>query len=376
MSDVFGLPSVRIGRLFGIPLEVDASWFFILFLVASTLTASYLPSELPDQSVTYYALVGFGVALIFFVCLTLHEFAHALVARAGGLSISRVTLFLFGGVSQLEDEPRTPRQELLMSLAGPVASLVLAGVFWLAGYGLREAGASGAVLVPVEYLSLINFYLVAFNILPGYPLDGGRVLRAIIWGVTGDLLKATKWASRIGQLFGMGLVAIAVFGVLSGAFNLIWFAVLGWFLATLASASYREEELRSALSAVPLRAVMSSPVDTISGEMTVEELLSAFFRGGRHRRHPVVVDGRTVGLMDVDFAREIARSQWSTTRVADVALTDLSRIVAGPDRPVSEVLGRLAPSGPGAILVVEQGRLAGIVTRSDVVAHLRGPDGK
>jgi len=361
--------------VFGIPLEVDASWFFILFLVASTLTASYLPSELPDQSVTYYALMGLGVALIFFVCLTIHEFSHALVARAGGLSISRVTLFLFGGVSQLEEEPRTPRQELLMSLAGPAASLVLAGFFWLAGHGLREAGVSGAVLIPVEYLSLINLYLVAFNILPGYPLDGGRVLRAIIWGLTGDLLKATRWASRIGQLFGMGLVAIAVFGVLSGVFNLIWFAVLGWFLATLASASYREEELRSALSTVPLRAVMSSPVNTIDGEMTVEELLTAFFRGGQHRRHPVVVDGRTVGLMDVDQAREIARSEWATTRVGDVAFTDLSRIVVGPDRPVSEVLGRLAPSGPGAILVVEQGRLAGIVTRSDVVAHLQGMDG-
>lgn len=373
---MFGLPTVRLGRPFGIPLEADVSWFLMVFFVAAMLTTGYLPAQVPDHPTSYYVFTGLATALAFFAALALHELAHSVVARAMGMKISRITLFLFGGASQMDEEPRTPGQEFLMAVAGPVSSLAIAGVCWIAAMGLTSAGVTLAATVPLEYLAFINLMLAVFNLLPGFPLDGGRVLRAIIWAITKDFLRATKWASRAGQGLGMLLVGIAVVGVLMGTFDLLWFAAMGWFVAVLAAASYQQELMRSQLSKVPLSRVMSSPVLFASGDLTLEDLVHSYFLGGRHRRHPVVKDGRVVGLIDVDRAREVPRSEWPATHVADVAFTDLARIIEAPDRPVSTVLTRLEPGGPGAILIVDGGRLAGIVTRSDIISLMREQSAK
>lgn len=373
---MFGLRTVRLGRPFGIPLEADVSWFLMVFFVAAMLTTSYLPAQVPDHSTSYYVFTGLVTALAFFAALVLHELAHSVVARAMGMKISRITLFLFGGASQMDEEPSTPGQEFLMAVAGPASSLVIAGVCWITATGFTLAGVTAAATVPLEYLTFINLMLAVFNLLPGFPLDGGRVLRAIIWAITKDFLRATKWASRVGQGLGVLLVGVAVVGVLMGTFDLLWFAAMGWFVAVLAAASYQQELMRSELSKVPLSRVMSSPVLFASGDLTLEDLVHSYFLGGRHRRHPVVKDGHVVGLIDVDRAREVPRSEWPATPVADVAFTDLARIIEAPDRPVSTVLTRLEPGGPGAILIVDGGRLAGIVTRSDIISLMREQSAK
>lgn len=368
---MFGLPSLRLGRLFGIPIELDASWFFVLFLVAASLTTSYFPEALPDQPPALYAAIGLLTALVFFGSLIGHEFAHSLVAKAGGLRIRRVTLFMFGGVSQMDEEPRSPGQELLVALAGPAASLLFAVAFWGLAFLARALDSPVAVWVPLDYLAVINVSLAVFNLLPGFPLDGGRVLRAVFWAGTKDLLKATRWASRAGQAIGMALVAIAVLGVLGGSFDLVWLAVMGWFLSVLAGGAYEQQKVRSALAAVPVSAIMTSPPVLAPADATLEEIAHSYFLGGRHRRYPVVDDGRVIGIIDLERSGAIPREQWATVTAAEAAARDLSEVVAVPDASVESVLTLLEPSGPGAVLVVEDGRLAGIVTRADVIRAMR-----
>lgn len=368
---MFGLPAIRLGRIFGIPLEVNASWFLVFFLVAVSLSTSYLPQALPGLGPVSYVAIAVAMTLAFFASVVIHEFAHSLVARAGGLRIARVTLFVFGGVSQMEDEPRKPGQEFLMAGAGPLMSLLLGGSGMIV-LGLAGASLPRVVAVPVEYLTFINFSVAVFNLLPGFPLDGGRMLRSVLWAITGDVLKATRWASRAGQAIGYLLVSVAVLGVLRGTLDLIWFAVMGWFLAALASTSYQQQVIRSRLAVVPLSRIMSSPVVTVPATTTLEEVATSHFLGGRHSRYPVVADGHVVGLVDLQSTRDTPRSQWSSVTVADVARRELDQVVAGPDTSVDHVLARLEPGGPGAVLVVEGGRLAGIVTRADVIRLIGG----
>ena len=367
---MFGLPSVRLGRPFGIPLEVDASWLLVFVLVSSSLTLSYFPSAYPDAAPAVYVVLGLVTSLAFFVSLVLHELAHSLVARAGGLKISKVTLFLFGGVSQMEEEPRSPGHEFLLAVAGPATS-VLIGVTSLGARTLLiAAGAAPPLWLPFEYLGLINIALAAFNLLPGFPLDGGRVLRAILWAITKNLLKATRWASRLGQAIGGLLIAVAVFGVLRGTFDLVWFAVMGWFLSNMSSVAYQQQQLRVTLAEVPLRRIMSTPAVLVPSDVSLEEMAHSYFLGGRHTRYPVVTDGKVIGLIDLSRVNQVPRERWRSTTVGEAAALDLASIVASPDASVDSVLGRFEPDGPGAVLVVEDRRLAGIVTRADVIRFI------
>ncbi|PKQ36702.1 MAG: site-2 protease family protein [Actinobacteria bacterium HGW-Actinobacteria-1] len=371
---VFGLRSFTIGRFFGIPLEVNSSWFLVFFLVAYTLSTSYLPAAMPGQPSSVHVFIALAMTAAFFASIVLHEFAHSLVARAGGLKISRITLFVFGGVSQMEDEPTGPGLEFLMAFAGPAMSLVLSAVCFGAMALMRSAHVTSTLLIPVQYLAYINLSVAVFNLLPGFPLDGGRVLRSILWALTGDMLKATRWASRMGQLLGYALIAIAVVGVLNGSLDLIWFAVMGWFLSTLAGAAYQQQLLKVRLSEVPLSAVMSSPVAFVSSDTTLEEMAHSYFLGGRHSRYPVVSEGKVIGLIELQAMRDMPRDEWASKTVGEAAHTDLAAVVATPDVTIDRVLSRLEPSGPGAVLVVEDGRLAGIVTRADVIRLVSSMD--
>ncbi|MCX8006633.1 MAG: site-2 protease family protein [Coriobacteriia bacterium] len=367
---MFGAPSLRIGRVFGIPIEVNASWFLVFFIVAAGLATSYFPSALPELPASVHAVLAFATTLAFFGSIVVHELAHSLVARAGGLRIARVTLFMFGGVSQMEEEPRSPLRELAMALAGPATSFVLgcAGLAVLRAFGDRMPGP---LHVPLEYLTFINFSVAAFNLLPGFPLDGGRVLRAILWGATKDLLKATRWASRMGQAIGYALVAAAVLGVLRGALDAIWLAIMGWFISILAANAYAQQLVRARLARVVLADVMSSPVVTVPADTPLSEVAEAYVLGGRHSRYPVVSDGRVVGLVDLQSVRRVPRDAWPTTTIGDIAMHDVAQVVAAPAATVESVLSKMEPDGPGAVLVVEDGRLAGIVTRADIIRVLR-----
>ncbi len=371
MGQVFNLPSFKLGRLFGIPLEINPTWLIIFVLISSTLSFSYYPAAFPGRTPFVNVVSGVLTALLFFASIVLHELSHSLVARTGGIRVKKVTLFMFGGVAQMEDEPASPSREFVMAVAGPLMSFLLAAVFFLGYVGLSFAGITDTLWAPLQYLAFINLAVGIFNLLPGFPLDGGRVLRSILWGITGDHLKATLWASRAGQFIGYSMVALAVIGVVQGVFDLIWFGLIGWFIATLAEGSYRQEVVKTTLEGVEVRSIMSPDPMTAPGVITLERLAEDYFLGGRHSRYPVQVDGSVIGLVSLREAKRVPREEWPVTHVADVTDTDLSRLVVDSSTPVEAVFQRLAVDEPGALLVVEDGRVVGIVTRADVLSRIR-----
>lgn len=373
---MFDFPSYRIGKIFGIPIEVNASWVIIFALVSLSLGAGYYPS-IPEASGAprlLFAVLGVLTAFLFFSSIVVHELAHALVTRASGGKVEKITLFIFGGVAELADEPVSPGKEFLMAAAGPVMSMVIS-VLALAGYLVATSTGAGWWLVaPLQYLATINFFVGAFNLLPGFPLDGGRVLRSILWGITGDILKATRWAARCGQTIGWALVAYAVLGVLGivpGANDLVWLGLVGWFIVWLAGSAYQQQVVRSRLAAITVGSIMTSHPLTAPGEVTVEQLAHEHFLGGQHSRYPVLFEGSVHGLVSLTDIKAVDRPDWPFVRVIDVTNRDLAALTVPTDAPVGSLLARFSAEKPGALLVVGDGRLVGIVTRADVISAIQ-----
>lgn len=372
---MFDIPSIRLGKLFGIPIEVNISWIVIFVLVSLSLGGAYYPS-IPQASGApswLYGAMGILTALCFFASILLHELSHSLVTRAEGGHVGRITLFLFGGVSEIDEEPRSPGKEFLMAAAGPATSLVLAGVSFVAYTVAVGRGVPWYVWAPLQYLAGINLLVGLFNMLPGFPLDGGRVLRSVLWALTGDILKATRWATRSGQLIGWGMVSYSVLtlvGVLPGQGN-IWLGLIGWFIAWMAGASYRQQEAKSRLEGVSVERIMTAAPETVPGDITVESLAHEHFLGGLHSRYPVMFEGAIHGIVSLADIKGVARPDWPFVRVIDVTNRDISNLMVAPDAPASSLMAQLAAERPGALLVVGEGRLVGIVTRADLIAALQ-----
>lgn len=370
---MFDIPSIKVGRLFGIPIEVNLSWLIIFGLVAFSLGTQYFPAVTGNgEPVWVYYLVGSATALLFFASIVVHELCHSLVARASGGHVDKITLFIFGGVAQIDEEPKTPGREFLMAAAGPGASLVLAGTSFVGWMAASAARGPWWVAAPLQYLAVINFFVAVFNLLPGFPLDGGRVLRSFLWGVTHDLLKATRWAVRVGQLIGWSMVLLAVLSVLRGSADFIWFGLIGWFIASLAGQAYRQQLLKSRIAGVDVSSIMTPDPEYVDGAVPLDELVQEHFLGRRHSRYPVIFDGSIVGLVSLPDVKAVDRTDWPFVKTLDVAERDLGLLVVDKNAPVETVLTRFAGDRPGALLVVGDGRLVGIVTRADVIHLLEG----
>jgi Zn-dependent protease/predicted transcriptional regulator len=370
---VFGLRSWRIGSLFGIPLEINVTWVLVFVLVAATLSFAYFPEPgvLPTAPVWEDVLLGTITALLFFASVVAHEFSHSLVAKAQGARIARITLFIFGGVSEMEEEPTTPAREFVMAVAGPGASILLAVVFGAAFVAVEALRGPTAIAVVLQYLAVINLYVGLFNLLPGFPMDGGRVLRSILWAITHDQLSATRWAARTGQAIGYTMIALGILGVVVGrVFGAVWLVFLGWFLASLADSSYQQQVVKTRLSHLPIADVMSSPVARAPGDIDLETMVDRYFVGGHHGRYPIEEDGRVIGMLSLSQAKAVPRERWRETRARDVAERDLDRILVPASEPVDKVLDRLV-GPPGAVLVMQDDDLVGIATRTDVVHALQ-----
>ncbi len=370
---MFDVPTVKIGRVFGIPVEIDLSWFVIFGLVSFSLATTVFPQIEASRgaSAWVYGSVGAITALLFFASILAHELCHSLVARATGGGVERITLFIFGGVAQMDDEPESAGREFLMAAAGPGMNLVISAVAF-GGYSLAWAqGAPWWIWAPLEYLSGINVLVALFNLLPGFPLDGGRVLRSMLWGATGDLLKATRWASRAGQFIGWGMVTMAVLGVVQGDVGYIWFGLVGWFVANLAGQAYRQQLLRARAQAVRVIDIMTPAPEYVPGDATLDALVHDRLLGGRHSRYPVIHEGSIVGLVTLADVKAVDRADWPYVRTIDVTNRDLGALVVPQDASVASVIPRLAGDSPGALIVAGDGRLAGIITRADVIALLK-----
>jgi len=357
----------------GIRVYAHYSWFLVALLIAGTLALGWFPTVLPNRSLAQYVILGVLTAFFFFASVLIHELAHSVVAATNGIPVRRITLFLFGGIAEITREPSDPRTELKIAIAGPATSAVLAIGFWIAVYVTGLGGGRPAPQVAFLYLAVANTFLLAFNLLPGLPLDGGRMLRAIIWRATGDITRATYSASLAGKAIAGLLILGGLIAILTGrgVITGLWFIFIALFLRQGADASYRQVLARTRLTGTPLGDVMSTNVVTVSPSITLTELVETYFLAHHFICYPVVQNGRPIGTVSVKDIGRVAPDALKTTRVADV-MTPLSPdTVLAPDDDIATAMARMASTGRGRFPVVEDGRLAGIVTRRDIMDHIR-----
>lgn len=361
--------SLRLFRIAGIDIGIHYTWILIFILLSWSLAQGFFPQLYPGWDTVTYWITGLVSALLLFASVLVHELAHSLVAQSRGMTVRSITLFIFGGVSNLEDEPEKPKTEFVMSIVGPLSSLALAGIFW----GLLHivGDQQSPVAATFSYLALINVLLAGFNLLPGFPLDGGRVLRAILWNRTGNLVKATNIAATVGRFMGWGFIAFGLFQVFAGNFIYgIWFAFIGWFLSSSADASRREVTLREQLSGVQVKEVMTTNAMQISPDTSVAELVSNVFRKQHGRAVPVCENDKVVGIVTVTDVKELPQDKWEGTEVKEIMTSEPLYSVT-PDDDLNIALRLITKHDINQVLVLRGKECAGLVSRSDILTYLQ-----
>jgi Zn-dependent protease/predicted transcriptional regulator len=359
----------RVARVFGIDIEINLSWLLILALVAWTLSDQVFPSQY-DWSEAAYWSVGIAAALLLFVTVLIHEMAHALVARRSGLEVPRITLFIFGGVSHLSRQPQSAGEEFKIAAAGPATSIVIAVITLLLGWATVNVNEklSGILL----YLGTVNIALGVFNILPGFPLDGGRVLRSIAWRRTGSFRQATTIASRVGELFGYVLLMIGVFLLLAGfIIDGVWLLFIGWFLLNAAKAEAQNMQLESILGRLRAGDVMHSQFETVPPGLSLQEVVDEHMLA-RGERAVVVSHGDAVlGILTVSDIRRVAREEWGSTPVQGVMTPKDKVTTVAFDARAIDVLRLVSEKRIHQIPVIAEGRMVGMVTRRELLDRLQ-----
>jgi Zn-dependent protease/CBS domain-containing protein len=381
---------LRIGRLFGINLYVDWSWLLIFFLVTWNLATGFAQVH-PTWGLGLTWGIAIVAALLFFASVLAHELAHALAAKAQDIPVRNITLFLFGGVSNIQQEPRSPRGEFVMAIVGPITSIIIGLVLLLvAGAFARfpadaaaNPGIAFAALDPLTTLLLwlgpINILLGIFNLVPGFPLDGGRVLRAALWAATDNFRKATRWAAWVGRVVAWTLIFIGIamiFGVQipffgSGFIGGLWLVFIGWFLSSAAVQSEQQVLLHDMLEGVPAARLMRSNVPTVPPTISVGELVYRYVMGTDERAFPVLEGDRLLGLVTLEDIRKIPREAWDTTTAGQI-MTPADQLAAvRPQDDATEALDKLLQRDVRQVPVISEGHLVGLVRRRDIVRWLQ-----
>ena len=360
-----------LGRWFGFEVRIDYSWFLIFALVVWTLSADVFPHEMRGYGRTMYWMMGTAAALLLFLSVLLHELSHSAVARTRGIDVQGITLFIFGGVAQTSMEAQRPVDEFLLTAAGPLASVALAGLFWAAGVGADFLGWSGPVTVVAGYLAFLNLVLAIFNLLPGFPLDGGRLFRSAAWHFSGSLRKATRWATMAGRGFGFLMMGVGLLFLWQGAvLNGLWLAFIGWFLSGAAANSWQQFVARRVLSGVPVERAVQPVPPAVDADGSLSEVVDEPFLRSGVGAVPVVRAGSLVGVLSVEDVAEVPPGERAGTRVADV-MTPLDEVRKVPrDTTLDEVLGHLKQGDHARLLVVDGDELVGILTPHDVAGWL------
>jgi Zn-dependent protease/CBS domain-containing protein len=359
----------QIGRLLGIPLRIHLSWLLIFGLVTWSLAAGYFPAVVPDMPAWSYWAKAIVAAAMLFGSVILHELGHSLMARRHGVAIAGITLFVFGGVSEMKEEPRTPGQELQIAIVGPAISVLLGVAFALLG-GLLGAGgeltSTGAV---VGYLAWINFLLAAFNMLPAFPLDGGRVLRAILWRWQGDMARATRTAAGTGRVLAFAMMGFGLFQVFSGRFGGLWLLLVGWFIMQAGSAGAVQASLRQALAGLKVRDVMTADVRTVEAGMAVADVIEQHFLRHTYGGYPVERRGEVIGLVTLHELRGVPSGQRREVPVEKIMVPLSADQVVDGETTVLDAFNRMAATRQGRLVILDGGRLRGLITLRGV-AHL------
>lgn len=363
----------RVGSVLGFEIRIDLSWFVIFFLVFWSLSEGVFPDQYPDQARLTHLAMGLAGTLLFFASLLTHELSHAVMSRRKGIEIEGITLFLFGGMAITRREPDNPNDELLIAGIGPVTSLVLAVVFEALSRLGPTIGFGDPIVGVASYLAFINTALAIFNLIPGFPMDGGRVFRALAWRATGDRVKATRWAVTGGRAFGTVLMILGGIQALSGApLGGLWLVFIGWFLRNLAGSSLQQQILREVLHNFVASDLMSPRPEIVPAGISLTALVQDHFMHLRYGSYPVVEGDELVGMVTLEGVKRVPKADWGT-RTAAQAMTPLADCaVVAPNTNMEVALEAMSRGGsPGRALVVDSGRLVGIISGSDVARWLQ-----
>ena len=362
--------TLRLGRILGIEIKLDYSWFVIFVLVTWSLAGQLFPDSYPGWSRAAYWLAGLVTALLFFGSVLAHELAHSLISQRYGVPVTDITLFIFGGAAHISEEPKTARGELVMALAGPATSLLLSGLFGVLWLLTRSTG--GYLYAIASWLAGINLSLALFNLIPGFPLDGGRVFRAIVWAISGNLRQATRIATALGRLVAFGFILAGVGQIFAGNLaNGLWIAFIGWFLENASANTYRRQALHDMLAGHKVSEIMTGECAHIPADLTVDALVNDLLLPTGRRCFPVEEGGRVRGLVTVHRIQQVPRAQWPHTRVDQIMIPRDQLKTVRPDDELNDVLDRMAGEDVNQLVVVAGDDLLGLVARDRLLNYIQ-----
>lgn len=361
--------NIPLGRIMGIPIGLDYSWFLIFGLLTWMLASNYYPAEFSNWSALLYWSMGAFTTIMLFVSVLLHELGHAAVALRYGIPVGSITLFLFGGVAQIKTEPPSAISEFWIAIAGPLVSLALAAIFYLAQ---QLATGFEPLLGLVTYLAYINLALVVFNLIPGFPLDGGRVLRAIVWRITGSMSRSTLIAATVGRFFAFIFIIVGVFQMFAGNFGGgLWIAFIGWFLDNAANAQILQVRSQGVFEGHTVAQAMDTSCTTITGDVKLQELVDEHILNSGQRWFLVKQEDAFAGLITLHQINKVPRAEWGTTAVAQIMLPIEQLKHIDPDARLWDALQEMDRDGVNQLPVIRDQRVMGMLSRENVITYLR-----
>jgi len=361
--------SLTVGRIIGIPVRIHYTLWLVLLLIAWSVADGYLPQSIDPA--TRWA-VGIVSAILLFVSVFLHELSHSYIAKKNGLPIARITLFFFGGVSELSEEPKDPALEVRMAAAGPLTSFLIAIILGALWYLNVVLGGPLSVIATLKYTAYLNGVLGAFNLIPAFPLDGGRVLRGSLWKRSKNLLNATANATRVSEGISLIMMAVGLFFVIFGDFvNGLWIIFLGWFIRSGAETSLRQTRLTEALAGVRVGDIMTRDLLSVSPDASVQQLVSDYFLVHPHGGYPVVSNGKLLGVVTMSSVRSIPREKREVERVSEAMVPFERTVMVSPDTSALDALHMMAKNGVGRLVVMDGDKIAGMVTRGDLMKTMK-----
>jgi len=362
---------IRLFKLLGFEVKLDFSWFILAILITWSLAKGFFPQYFKDLPNATYWWMGVAGTLGLLISIVLHELSHSLVARRYGIPMKGITLFIFGGVAEMEEEPPSPKAEFLMAVVGPLASILIA----LLSYQIYILGKKIGWPVPVNgiflYLGIINMVLAIFNLLPGFPLDGGRMLRSALWYWKKNIRWATRVSSQLGAAFGLGLIMLGVVSFIFGnVIGGIWWVLIGFFLRNASQMSYKQLFIRKALEGEHVSRFMKTDLITVSASMPIEELVEDYFYKHHFKMYPVLDNSKLIGIVTTRMVKEISKEDWKFRKVGEITNPCTEENSVRPDVDAMDALSKMYRSGNSRLMVLEDGKLVGIIALKDMMTFL------
>lgn len=362
---------ITLFSMFGFKVNLDITWFILAVLIVWSLSEGVFPQRYPGLKSEIYLWMGIAGAIGLFASIVFHEFCHSIVARHYGLPMKGITLFIFGGVAEMEDEPSSAKIEFLMAIVGPLSSFLLSGIFYLLGTSARNAGWPILITGVLIYLAWLNFILAAFNLIPAFPLDGGRVLRSVLWGAKHNLKWATHIASFLGSSFGFILMALGVISFISGNFiSGIWSFLIGTFVRGASQMSYRQMVIKKALTGESIGRFMKSEPVTVPSSLGIPELVQDYFYKYHYKMFPVLENGRLKGCITTKEVKAIAPEKWNNYTVGDLAKPCSGENTISLQEDAVKALSIMNRTANSRLMVLDGDKLVGIVTLKDLLQFL------